>query len=245
MNSVITVKRPTHSANLHPPTIAFALCVKYLYQNLIDRILSNLIPKFSNHVIRIGRGYFRATDRRGKERLVHRKISSCHKRRNFFKQSLPGSSLHPAVSWALWFWHTRLECQPTQLSKPEPQTGKSIQKKFIEAEAYLSFLLHPKKRFTHLQLNSPTKALFPSNVIVDLWSCKSSFNPEGLAFFNRYVLLVYFTRIPRYMIYLKNISRLNKSSLYSSLNPIRLQDRFLAILVQPVLIFHPLNVILR
>ena len=47
----------THSANLHPPTIAFALCVKYLYQNLIDRILSNLIPKFSNHVIRIGRGY--------------------------------------------------------------------------------------------------------------------------------------------------------------------------------------------
>ena len=33
------------------------LRVEYLYQNLIDRILSNLIPKFSNHVIRIGRGY--------------------------------------------------------------------------------------------------------------------------------------------------------------------------------------------
>ena len=85
----------THSANLHLPTIAFALCVKYLYQNLIDRILSNLIPKFSNHVIRIGRGYFRATDRRGKERLVHRKISSCHKRRNFFKQSLPARVFSP------------------------------------------------------------------------------------------------------------------------------------------------------
>jgi len=55
---------------------------------------------------------------------------------------------------------------------PAVETGspnwKIYPKKFIEAEAYLSFLLHPKKRFTHLQLNSPTKALFPSNVIVDL-----------------------------------------------------------------------------
>ena len=155
-------------------------------------------------MIRIGRGYFRATDRRGKERLLHRKISSCHKRRNFFKQSLPARVFSPpcCVLSPLILTHSAW-----MSTHPAVETGapnwKIHPKKFIEAEAYLSFLLHPKKRFTHLQLNSPTKALFPSNVIVDLWSCKSSFNPEGLAFFNRYVLLVYFTRIPRYMIYLK------------------------------------------
>ena len=155
-------------------------------------------------MIRIGRGYFGRQTDAGRNVCSTERSQVATKGGTFSNSPCqPGSSLHPAVSWALWFWHTRLECQPTQLSKPEPQTGKSIQKKFIEAEAYSSFLLHPKKRFTHLQLNSPTKALFPSNVIVDLWSCKSSFNPEGLAFFNRYVLLVYFTRIPRYMIYLK------------------------------------------
>ena len=153
-------------------------------------------------MIRIGKDEEKVTDSLRVRTSVPQKGSQVATKGRTFS-NCPEGSPALSVSWALWFWHTRLECQPTQLSKPEPQTGKSIQKKFIEAEAYLSFLLHPKKRFTHLQLNSPTKALFPSNVIVDLWSCKSSFNPEGLAFFNRYVLLVYFTRIPRYMIYLK------------------------------------------
>jgi len=155
-------------------------------------------------VIRIGRGY--SGDRQTREGTsVPQKDLKLPQKAELF-QTVPASQgllstllcPEPFDSDTLG-----LNVNPTQLSKPEPQTGKSIKKKFIEAEAYSSFLLHPKKRFTHLQLNSPTKALFPSNVIVDLWSCKSSFNPEGLAFFNRYVLLVYFTRIPRYKIYLK------------------------------------------
>ena len=55
-----------------------------------------------------------------------------------------------------------------QLSKPEPKL-ENPSKNFIEAEAYLSFC-STKKRFTHLQLNSSTKAFFPSNIIVNLWS---------------------------------------------------------------------------
>jgi len=61
-----------------------------------------------------------------------------------------------------------LNVNPPSCRNRSPKLENPSQKKFIEAEAYSSFLLHPKKRFTHLQLNSPTKALFPSNVIVDL-----------------------------------------------------------------------------
>ena len=144
------------------------LRVEYLYQNLIDRILSNLIPKFSNHVIRIGKDEEKVTDSLRVRTSVPQKGSQVATKGRTFS-NCPEGSPALSVSWALWFWHTRLECQPTQLSKPEPQTGKSIQKKFIEAEAYLSFC-STKKRFTHLQLNSSTKAFFPSNIIVNLWS---------------------------------------------------------------------------
>ena len=49
------------------------------------------------------------------------------------------------------------------------QTGKSLQKLYWSRSLFI-ILLHKKKRFTHLQLNSSTKAFFPSNIIVNLWS---------------------------------------------------------------------------
>ena len=87
------------------------LRVEYLYQNLIDRILSNLIPKFSNHVIRIGKDEEKVTDSLRVRTSVPQKGSQVATKGRTFS-NCPEGSPALSVSWALWFWHTRLECQP-------------------------------------------------------------------------------------------------------------------------------------
>ena len=147
------------------------LRVEYLYQNLIDRILSNLIPKFSNHVIRIGKDEEKVTDSLRVRTSVPQKGSQVATKGRTFS-NCPEGSPALSVSWALWFWHTRLECQPPPPGpavETRTQTGKSIQKLYWSRSLFI-ILLHKKKRFTHLQLNSSTKAFFPSNIIVNLWS---------------------------------------------------------------------------
>ena len=179
------------------------LRVEYLYQNLIDRILSNLIPKFSNHVIRIGREEEGETTDGQLLRVrtlsaSTERISSCHKRPNFFKLSR-GVSCSLCVLSPLILTHQAWMSTPplAQLSKPEPKL-ENPSKNFIEAEAYLSFCSTHKKDLHIYNLILQRKLFFPSNVIVNLWYCKPpSLIQSGRSsiLFHRYVLLVYFIPI--------------------------------------------------
>jgi len=154
-------------------------------------------------VIRIGRGY--SGDRQTREGTsVPQKDLKLPQKAELF-QTVPARVFSPpcCVLSPLILTHSAWMSTHPAVETGAPNWKIHPKKGYWSRSLFIIFAPPQKKRFTHLQLNSPTKALFPSNVIVDLWSCKSSFNPEGLAFFNRYVLLVYFTRIPRYMIYLK------------------------------------------
>lgn len=120
-----------------------------------DCILSNLIPKFSNHMICIGRHRKRMTARHFFVCPVRttERISSCHKGKGLFQNIPPSPCPSPFDS------DTRLECQnpPFRHScRNSTPNWKIPPKNSVEAEAYLSF--YSTKRFTHLQLNSPTKA---------------------------------------------------------------------------------------
>ena len=122
------------------------LRVEYLYQNLIDRILSNLIPKFSNHVIRIGKDEEKVTDSLRVRTSVPQKGSQVATKGRTFS-NCPEGSPALSVSWALWFWHTRLECQPPPPGpavETRTQTGKSIQKLYWSRSLFI-ILLHKKK----------------------------------------------------------------------------------------------------
>ena len=146
------------------------LRVEYLYQNLIDRILSNLIPKFSNHVIRIGKDEEKVTDSLRVRTSVPQKGSQVATKGRTFS-NCPEGSPALSVSWALWFWHTRLECQPPPWpSCRNPNPNWKIHPKTLLKQKLIYHFAPQKKRFTHLQLNSSTKAFFPSNIIVNLWS---------------------------------------------------------------------------
>lgn len=105
-------------------------------------------------------------------------------------------SLDSSVSWALWFWHTRLECQPPSCRNLNPN-WKNPSKNFIEAEAYLSFCSTQKKDLHIYNLILQRKLFFhPTSLLIYDIVNPLSFNPEGLAyFFHRYVLLVYFIPI--------------------------------------------------